>query len=1031
MRRIRFFTARPRPPFAWSVFGVRIGAFTGAVGLAGFAPLIVLQNADMLLMGWIICGITVLLALIVAWWLTSMTPPRPGLALREGTQLSLLRRRLASPEWSNNRRWPSPIQARHGNIVILKNGDAWVNFLVEGINFSAHNLDSIEAAQRANARLFDALSRLTFIHEVHLRTIKVRVPAETLTRRCIDYVPGWQEAESTWYKAAHEGLTNFTKMYSTGQRNSFERTYWLAVKVGSVELKFYERLLDAIGLATPQTGINTQEVQNRERQVLAALPEAFKAHRTKPTDLDWILKRASTLGLSGATVPTMPPRDHKPTMVAGNNNFESVTITTGHEVDAVTDLFVANCAEQSQGVITRLRRIFRDGVLHRYRSLRRESSIAVHRPGSRTPDLPDGYTSYQALLTLASGPSMNGSYAIQKMTGITDGFHELDADCSIRVTYTPLPGRKAAKVLGKAQRRNDADDESLSRSEFDAVEYAEKDVQLRALYGSASAENMLANVHITFAFGDANHQRLEQKVRNVIDEMAASNDSSEDSFQLYRHVGSQVELWQTMLPCTHATALIEDTRLSQTPALLGALMPLRRQTLGDPYGWPIGVNLENALGQVVYLDLVNPTAGGDGSILIYGEQGTGKGVFFKQVIGAVYDLLGEVWVVDPVGEYEVYAGQFPGAISVDLVNPKVSLDLLKCLPPDEAVPAWLDTWAPLLRAELDSAEYERLAMVIAPGYREVHHSPSSQSAGLRTTRQVFDHIAGSGDDTSRELRRRFNAIKALPGAACLLDPVSLDTGMVDELPAFNASESRFVVFNTRQYVLREGDTATETSNRLATAVFTTIAALAKFYFDRSQRVNLFGMDEAHSYDVPIIKRNILADTNKKGRKFKNIVIVSDQTVPEGGDGLDLVAKRGSFRQRDTHNAVPALRRVHVTPTPKALNLMANDLSPIADTSDLDAGGPNRPIPGREGEMLWYDGRTVGKMQTYLPFIPSRAAAADTRPDKIVRVDDHRASGQSSGQPHPTAPTEPAVVDAGHRRVEGNGHPRADGRHHVR
>lgn len=983
MRRIWFFTARQRPPFEWSVLGTRIGAFTGSIGLSGFAAMFVLTNIDHTLAGWTVCGIAVAAALVTAHWLTTMAPPRPGIALREGTQLGLLRRRLKNPEWSNERKWPSPIAARHGNIVILKNGDAWVNYLVEGINFTRHDIDSVESGQRANARLFAKLAGLGFISEVYARGVKVKVPAEVLTRRCIDHVPNWAQYEKTWYRAANEGLNHFNNMYKTGERNSFERPFWLGMKVGSVDLKLYERVLDSVGLASTQAGVDTQEVQSREREIWEAIPPEFRAARTNPGDLDWLLERASTLGLSGSTVPVMPARTRTPSMVPGNNNFRHVTLTTGHEADSVTDMFVESCAKQSSGDPKRLRRVFRDGIVHRYRSLRRESSVAVHTPGRRTADLPDGYTTYQTMLTLASGPSIQGSYAIQKMTGIVDGFHGLDADVVIRVTFTPLPGRKAAKVLAKAQRRNDADDEALSRSEFDAVEYAEKDAQLRNLYRPASSENMLANVHLSFVFGAANHRALDHKVQRVIDEMASTEDGSDDSFQLYRHVGSQVELWQAMLPCTAATGLIEDTRLSLTPALLGAVMPLRRQTLGDPYGWPIGVNKENSLGQVVYNDLINPTAGGDGSILLFGEQGVGKSEFIKVLSGAVHDLLGEVWSIDPVGEMVVFAAEFPDSIPVDLMAPKVSLDLLKCLPAEEATPAWLDTWCPLLGVELNSSEYERLATVIAPAYREVHYSPLSTAPGLRTTRQVFEHIAHQSDEVAVQLRRAFNAIKALPGAACLLDPVDVDSGKVKDLPAFNASQSRFVVFNTRQYLLRDGETATATSSRMATAVFTTIAALAKFYFDRSQRVNLFTLDEAHSYDAPIIKRNILSDTNKKGRKFKNIVLVGTQTAQDLGDSLDLVTKRGSFRQRSTENAIPALAKVHVPPTPRALKLIAHELSPIGD----DPERPNQVRPGREGELLWYDGARVGKMQTFLPFIPKRVTAADTRPDKILRVDD--------------------------------------------
>lgn len=72
-----------------------------------------------------------------------------------------------------------------------------------------------------------------------------------------------------------------------------------------------------------------------------------------------------------------------------------------------------------------------------------------------------------------------------------------------------------------------------------------------------------------------------------------------------------------------------------------------------------------------------------------------------------------------------------------------------------------------------------------------------------------------------------------------------------------------------------------------------------------------------------------------------------------------------------------------------MNLISRELSPLAG----DPREPNKVQPGREGEMLWYDGRSVGKVQTYLPFIPSRAAAADTSADKIVRVDEHRANVQ--------------------------------------
>lgn len=986
MRRMLFFTARLKPPYAWRILGLRVGAMSASIGLGGFLALGALQPFGLQKIGLVIMVFCVAAMVAIAWWLTSMTPPLPGIALREGTQLGLLWKRIRTREWTNNRLWPSPIAARMGNIVFLKNGDVWVNYVAQGPNFSAHKQDTVKAAQQLNARLMSTLSKLGFIREFHDIGVKVRVPASTLTRRCIGHVPDWAKYEASLYSAAAEGLRHFNNQYTTGQRNSFERPHWLAMHIGSVDMKLYERLLDTAGLASTQAGIDTQEAQNRERQIFAALPPELHAAKTNPRDLDWMLKRAALRGLPGINVPTMPPRQFDPAMIPGNNNFQTVTITTGHEVDAVADIYAQRIAEQAGTKVRLLRRIFRDGIFRRYRSIRKETSIAVHVPGSRTTDLPDGYTTYQTFLTLASGPSVKGSYAIHKMAGIVDGFHELDADVSFRVTFTPLPGREAAKKLGKAQKRNNSDDSALSQSEFDAAEYAGKDAELRTLHGHASEENMLANVHITFAFADVNYQQLEHKVQKVIDAMAATEEDKDDGFQLVRHVGSQIELWQSMLPCTTATQLIDDTRLSQTPALLGAVMPLRRQTLGDPYGWPIGENLENSLGQVVFMDVVTPTIGGDGSILLYGEQGTGKSSFYKVIGSAVYDTGGTCWFTDPSGEMAVYASEFPGAIPVDLMEPKASLDLLKCLPADQAALAWLDTWCPLLGVEQNSDEYERLATVITPGYRAVHHSPFSSTPGLKTTRQVFDHIGQQNDAAAKHIRRSFNSIKGMPGAAVLLDPVD-DHGQVVDLPAFNGAESRFVVFVSRQYQLHEGDTATETSTRLGTAAFTAIAALANFYFPRRDGVKLFGLDEAHAHDAAIVHRNILSDTNMKGRKFKTIVMISTPTKQSLSKGLEAVTRRGGFRQRATANAVPVLEDLHMVPTPLAVQLMSSDLSPIDPTT-------REVQEGREGELLWFDGLNVGKMRTFLPFIPGRARLADTRPDQLIRLDEHNASQKS-------------------------------------
>ena len=82
MRRMWFLTARPRPPFEWSVLGTRIGSSTGAFGLSGFAGLFVLTNFGQTLAGWVLVAVTVSLALAAARWLTAMKPPKAKIPAR-------------------------------------------------------------------------------------------------------------------------------------------------------------------------------------------------------------------------------------------------------------------------------------------------------------------------------------------------------------------------------------------------------------------------------------------------------------------------------------------------------------------------------------------------------------------------------------------------------------------------------------------------------------------------------------------------------------------------------------------------------------------------------------------------------------------------------------------------------------------------------------------------------------------------------------------------------------------------------------
>jgi len=911
-----------------------------------------------------------------------------------------------------------------GNLIFSADGTVWANYLLRGINTDPYNTARIGSAQTANERLFSALSRLPFTEGLLLGA-KAKTPAETIIARASAGIPNLSPQNYP------ELLEQYNALYNRIGTDlaEYQRVYVLSLAFPTRQ-SWLESMLSSVAVIDPHRNVNLRQIEELERTYFRGLPREFQPARIHPDHIDWVFDRARQRGI---TVPNFPAPSADRAALPSPHRFADVVINKNADTDALYEKFVADVADHNPAIIERARRrpptlaliitalaaiaaAAAGSLLHdirpaaiaatiacaaaliagisfarsaaavdarsalgaNFRSARWSRSLSVHNVQTRCAEFPDGYTSYQTQVAIARYPAAD-SFEINTFTYLVDQEVGLDADFALRFDFSQDVISK--KGIRKFRNELAAEANANVLDELDAEDYAEigeESRQLRAAVKSAPAARGM-RVAAIFSFAHQNREVLDERVDAIMEHFV------EHDFTPILPVAAQYDLWQAMMPGSACSQAVEDLKQVTTTKLFGAFLPVRRTVIGDPIGVPVAVNKENALGQIVHLDVLGAADKGNASMLFCASPGGGKSEVIKTLTGFMHDLRRPVHLIDqdPDGEYEVFAHAITDPQVIHVAEPHlstgggVSLDPLKCFAPADAARIFMDLWMPLLDIPLRSGAAELLATLLDPEYR--------QTVGIRSTRnlmQSLDTIAGA---EARDLLAGFNFWSRQPYTHAFIDPVH--DGQVVNYPPFNAT-SLLVVFRTHKLSVSRGGEEAKISQQFAAMAYTAIAYLTAQRFNAVPGPCMFAADELKFLKGSPVLSILVEQPDRQGRKAGNFVVVAAQLAEDFDSSTSMIHRRAIGRQEKRTNAAAAAVLADLPPTEGVVNR-------IMQASPLDPD-TRIPLTDRAGEGWYNDGVTAGELRWLGHLLPRRRRYSDTTPSRRIRARDLSHPDESAG-----------------------------------
>lgn len=849
------------------------------------------------------------------------------------------------------------------NIVYGKDGSVWVNYLLTGINVNPYNPSKVSSVQALHDELFTSLSSIES-NDFLLLGIKAQDRPEDIMAQCTRGVPGMAQG------AYPELMKQFNTLYrriQSGEFASFERVYWLSVAM-PLSHSITDKLMSRVVVTDPHADTSRTSVAAFNRKVLSVIPEHFKPRPTTPQHMRWVFDRARTRGLE---VP-FEPRSEEGPLKFGVRSFPQILIDTAADTTALYDTFVKDMAdrlnEKGAKAFESKKKVARESFMGTFRSLHKGKMLSISNLETRNADFPDGYTSYQVMMGVASGPN-ELSTSVNSFTYIVDQAIGADADFALRFYFDNevISKKTVSKALGDLK----SEDMSNSRDELDVDDYAESMDDVRELHSVVKSEpNPIGmKVSAVFAFAHPDMDFLSRRAA-AMEKTFANN-----GFTMYQAVGGQQDMWEQMMPGVARSSLMDDLMMVTTSYLFAGAMPIRRTAVGDTQGVPLAINVENAMGKFVLWDVLNSTDKGNASVTVCGAQGSGKSHLIKIKLGYMIDLNRYVYLIDQHkhGEYEVFASTLTDTTVFDVTGREASLDPLKIYPNGGvAEQVFMDLWLPLLQIELDSEEAVVLSRLLKWEYR--------QPRGLMTTRKLIEHIRKSPADVSKVLSGKFGYWGEQSYCSALIDPI--DHGVDADLPPFNAS-SRCVVFRTHNLSVYRGTDLREAepSERYAAVMYNAIARLAGFHFSQIKGACAFFGDELHFLDGnDRVLDKLVRTPDRTGRKDGNFVVGGSQLAADFGSQYDMIKRKFTMRQETYDNAVDALEWAEIPATDFLVDRM------LTDTSPPDPDDNNRPTKGREGEGWFNDGSgNIARIKVLPHLREDRGRMSDTTSSVMIRA----------------------------------------------
>ncbi|MFZ2238078.1 MAG: AAA family ATPase [Gordonia amarae] len=875
-----------------------------------------------------------------------------------------------------------PLSKRRGNIIFGADGSVTCNYLLTGINVNSSRPETATAAQDSHQLLFNALSQIP-TDDIALHGIKVRVDPMQTFQRMTRGVPDWDVKR---YRYLDKLLNDFHDRMISGEFAEYARVYWLAISQPS-RRSMAERIAATMIETDPHEGLDWTDLGDFEKKCRAAIPSEFHAVRTTPEMVDWVFDRATTRGLPVPMLPAPPSAGSEPAMVPGERSYPEVAFDLAAESTALYRTFVADL-DAGRDYARNLTKAERFRALsRRFRTLKSGKIMAISHPGRRSASMPDGPTSYQSMLAIARYPK-RPTIEVSDFTYMVDCALDVDADFTLRMRFDQ--GLIATSAVSDAENALVAEGQANAEDEFEADDYDERRAELRRFHRAVRDESGPIGMQVSaiFAFGSSNLDKLNARMAAITQKFSSKG------YTTLTPVGGQKELWTMMMPGSVRTRLGSDMLQTTTARQFSGAMPIRRSFVGDTYGMPIAVNRENALGQIVLLNLITATDRGNGSIALTGAQGSGKSNLMKLLYWYVtaLNLYGTAIDHSEHGEWAVYSRQLArtqviNAATGSTPTGTVSMDFLKCLPSPAAENMFMAHYLPLMGFGTRSDEAAYLARALRPDFRA--------RSGITSTRSLISWLKARGDREAVAILRELNHWADLPYTGAFIDREPRSHGdpglppfdnLADLAARVDAGDAPYAtVFRTHELPVYRGsnpDKATD-HQKWSAAVYASIARITAYRFSQIRRACVFFADEISFFkgNEDVVELMIRAP-DRVARKSANYIVTASQHADDFDENYTMIEKKAALRQKVPENARPALKHVGLPVLDSLVDMM------VTQTSPPDPDNENLTRAGRYGEGWWNDGNNNIARVQFLPILSTELARfADTTSSKMIRESD--------------------------------------------
>ena len=846
------------------------------------------------------------------------------------------------------------IKRRVRNIVFMSDGTIWVNYLLNPPAVNKYSDHSVNALQGANASFFRDLEQCGS-DDIIVSGLTVTVGEQEILNRIVAGLPGFSNSS---YPEARKQIRAFRQHMKSGFINERRRVYWLSVRFPA-KASMFERLRSNAFETDIFQDTSESSLASFESKVYRSIDSSMKPQRTSPEHMEWLIERST---LRGVTIPQQPQVETR-SVLPSNSSFPPAEFDESASGTALLQDFIARMDADDPDLEVRKR-----SFMANFQNLSESTIIEVRRPDMTSRNFPKGVCSYQAPFAVTGFPTRL-DFGFQNFTAIVDQATGMDGDFTLRFNYAE--GLKDNYQLNKSLQNLTDDTSSNSESELDAADYGNRKREVYEFYNQRGQEKAPVPMRVAalFSFGSGNLQVAEERYRAI--KTAFSN----AGFRIGQPPAGKIDLWELMLPCVSSDSLVGDLYGITTANLLGGYAPLRSYQLGDGVGIPFAVNVDNALGQIVHLDLLNATERGNASIALTGAQGRGKSYAMKVISTWMDALRLHLVMLDSQGEWATFASGLTSHEIIDLHKARVSIDPLKVIEdPADASEMFVSLFLPLLGVKSDSKVASDFTAFVSPQNRQLHKDRN-------TARGVFEAIARLKDPRFIDIIGAVNQLLKNDLFAALVDPI--DRGVVDKLPPADFNH-RVIVFLTRGLRLpRSGVDMSEMdlTERYTVMVNTAVAMYTRRHFEGIKSTGAFVGDEMSFYRGLQVLKPLIQDQDRTGRKFGKFVMAGSQTDMEfRDDEYKLVRKRVVMGQEKHDNAVGSLDWADFDTS----QYMVREL--VENTSPLDPDRNNLPMKGRAGEAFFNDGVSKGKIRVLPQLQADIERLSDTSTSKFIRYD---------------------------------------------